>query len=131
MLSAGVRVSGSPLCGQNKDMLHPLAVPAPQADLGLQAVLICGWQDTPFMLELLTDLDRGVDKLPRGSEVVLLNAHDTEEISKHVKRLGALEQPGGPPHQGQPPELRGPQEGVRQAVGMSQHLLVEWDMPQL
>ena len=54
----------------------------------MQAVLICGWQDTPFMLELLTDLDRGVDKLPRGSEVVLLNAHDTEEISKHVKRLG-------------------------------------------
>ncbi len=88
MLSAGVKVSGSPLCGQNKDTLHPLAVPAPQADLGLQAVLICGWQDTPFMLELLTDLDRGVDKLPRGSEVVLLNAHDTEEISKHVKRLG-------------------------------------------
>ena len=39
----------------------------------MQAVLICGWQDTPFMLELLTDLDRGVDKLPRGSEVVLLN----------------------------------------------------------
>ena len=51
-------------------------------------MLICGWQDTPFMLELLTDLDRGVDKLPRGSEVVLLNTHDTEEIAKHVKRLG-------------------------------------------
>jgi len=54
----------------------------------VQAVLICGWQDTPFMLELLTDLDRGVDKLPRGSEVILLNMHNTEEISKHVKRLG-------------------------------------------
>ena len=40
------------------------------------------------MLELLTDLDRGVDKLPRGSEVILLNMHDTEEVSKHVKRLG-------------------------------------------
>ena len=40
------------------------------------------------MLELLTDLDRGVNKLPRGSEVVLLNSHDTEEIAKHVKRLG-------------------------------------------
>ncbi|CAL5229603.1 g12963 [Coccomyxa viridis] len=53
-----------------------------------EAVLICGWQDTPFMLELLTDLDRGVDKLPRGSEVILLNMHNTEEISKHVKRLG-------------------------------------------
>ena len=63
-------------------------VSGPQADVNLQAVLICGWQDTPFMLELLTDLDRGVDKLPRGSEVVLLNVHDTEEISKHVKRLG-------------------------------------------
>ena len=40
------------------------------------------------MLELLTDLDRGVDKLPRGSEVILLNMHDTDEISKHVKGLG-------------------------------------------
>lgn len=40
------------------------------------------------MLELLIDLDRGVDKLPRGSEIILLNMHDTEEISKHVKRLG-------------------------------------------
>lgn len=28
----------------------------------VQAVLICGWQDTPFMMELLTDLDRGVDR---------------------------------------------------------------------
>ena len=40
------------------------------------------------MLELLTDLDRGVDKLPRGSEVILLNTHDTDEIARHVKRLG-------------------------------------------
>ena len=54
----------------------------------MQAVLICGWQDTPFMLELLNDLDRGEDKLPRGSELILLNMHNTEEISKHVKRLG-------------------------------------------
>ena len=59
--------------------------PSPQSVLSSrQAVLICGWQDTPSMLELLTDLDRGVDKLPRGSEVILLNMRDTEEISKHV-----------------------------------------------
>jgi hypothetical protein len=54
----------------------------------MQAVLICGWQDTPFMLELLSDLDRGNNKLPRGSEVTLMNLHPGEEIARHIKRLG-------------------------------------------
>lgn len=40
------------------------------------------------MLELLSDLDRGTDMLPRGSEVILLNAHSTDEITGHLKRLG-------------------------------------------
>jgi hypothetical protein len=53
-----------------------------------QTVLICGWYDTPFMLELLNDLDRGTDMLPRGSEVILLNLHESDEISAHLKRLG-------------------------------------------
>ena len=34
----------------------------PKTSTRVQAVLICGWQDTPFMMELLTDLDRGVDR---------------------------------------------------------------------
>ena len=54
----------------------------------MQVVLICGWQDTPFMLELLSDLDRGNNKLPRGSEVTLMNLHPGEEIARHIKRLG-------------------------------------------
>ncbi len=53
-----------------------------------QAVLICGWQDTPFMLELLSDLDHGNNRLPRGSEVTLMNLHEGEEIARHLKRLG-------------------------------------------
>lgn len=53
-----------------------------------QTVLICGWQDTPFMLELLTDLDRGNNKLPRGSEIVLMNLHEGDDIARHTKRLG-------------------------------------------
>ena len=78
----------------------------------MQAVLICGWQDTPFMLELLTDLDRGVDKLPRGSEIILLNMHDTEEISQARQAPGPLERPRRAPRQGQPSAHRGPQEGI-------------------
>lgn len=54
----------------------------------VQTVLICGWQDTPFMMELLSDLDRGNNRLPRGSEVTLMNLHEEEEISAHIKRLG-------------------------------------------
>ncbi len=40
------------------------------------------------MLELLTDLDRGNNKLPRGSEIILMNLHEGDEISRHIKRLG-------------------------------------------
>ena len=43
----------------------------------LQSVLICGWADSKWMVDLLRALDV---ELPRGSEVVLLNMRDTQRV---------------------------------------------------
>ncbi|KAK9908516.1 hypothetical protein WJX75_009020 [Coccomyxa subellipsoidea] len=79
----------SPAGQQKGDGMYYIVSPEFTGGLGnREAVLICGWQDTPFMLELLSDLDRGNNKLPRGSEVTLMNLHPGEEIARHIKRLG-------------------------------------------
>lgn len=43
-------------------------------------LLICGWPGSTAMVELLKELDHGVDALPQGSRVILLNDHSSEEI---------------------------------------------------
>ena len=43
-----------------------------------QIVLICGWQDTPFMLELLRELDRGTGALPKVRLVVKRDALNSD-----------------------------------------------------
>ncbi len=52
-----------------------------------QRLLVCGWGETPFMLDLLRELDAGTGALPRGSEVVLLNAHPEERVSGHLEQV--------------------------------------------
>jgi hypothetical protein len=45
-----------------------------------QRVLVCGWGDTPFMVEVLRTLDRGACCLPPGSEVRLFNPRPGAEV---------------------------------------------------
>ena len=52
-----------------------------------QRLLVCGWGETPFMTDLLRELDAGTGALGRGSEVVLLNAHAAEHIAEHLDRI--------------------------------------------
>lgn len=49
-----------------------------------QVVLICGWQDTPFMLELLRELDRGTGALPKVRLLRHLEWGDGECLSLPV-----------------------------------------------
>jgi hypothetical protein len=44
-------------------------------------LLICGWPGATAMVELLKELDQGVEALPQGSRVILLNNHSWEEVS--------------------------------------------------
>ena len=53
----------------------------------MQRLLVCGWGETPFMLDLLRELDAGTGALPRGSEVVLLNAHPEERVAGHLEQV--------------------------------------------
>jgi hypothetical protein len=53
----------------------------------VQRLLVCGWGETPFMLDLLRELDAGTGALPRGSEVVLLNAHPEERVAGHLEQV--------------------------------------------
>ncbi len=39
------------------------------------------------MLDLLRELDAGTGALPRGSEVVLLNAHPEERVAGHLEQV--------------------------------------------
>ena len=52
-----------------------------------QRLLVCGWGETPFMVDLLRELDAGTGALPRGSEVILLNAHAEERIAGHLDAI--------------------------------------------
>jgi len=44
-------------------------------------LLICGWPGSTAMVELLKELDHGVEALPQGSRVILLNNHSWERVS--------------------------------------------------
>ncbi len=56
-----------------------------------QRLLLCGWGETPFMVDLLRELDAGTGSLPHGSEVILLNAHPEDRIAGH---LATIRNPG-------------------------------------
>lgn len=45
-------------------------------------LLICGWNGGAAMGQLLKELDHGIEALPKGSKVILINAHTWEEISE-------------------------------------------------
>jgi hypothetical protein len=47
-------------------------------------LLICGWPGSTAMLEVLNELDHGVEALPHGSRVILLNNHTWQEVSSQT-----------------------------------------------
>lgn len=60
-------------------------------DFTAEKVLLCGWADHAFMLDLLRELDHGQSCLPHGSEVVCVNVHDPDESLGKVVRSLTLE----------------------------------------
>lgn len=56
-----------------------------------EKVLIAGWADGVFMLDLLRELNTGSSCLPAGSEVVLVNSHNSELTLGMVMKKMKLE----------------------------------------
>ncbi|KAG2488904.1 hypothetical protein HYH03_012534 [Edaphochlamys debaryana] len=69
--------------GSSMDAAHPTLqylVPMEYLAAGdgsAERVLLCGWADERYMGALLRELDHGSAALPPGSELLLMNTHDT------------------------------------------------------
>lgn len=56
-----------------------------------ERVMVCGWAEQSFMMDLLRELDHGSSCLPPGSEVIFLNSHDADTTLGEALRSVSLQ----------------------------------------